>query len=69
MSTLFGGLGDGHRHPAILEGAGGIEPLVLEIDLAAGDLTQLGRMNEWRGALAQGNDRRGIGDGKILAVA
>ena len=69
VGTLFGGLGDGHGHPAILERPGRIEPLVLDVDLAAGDHTQLGRMNQGSGTLAQRDDGCGVCDGKELPVA
>ena len=69
MGSLLGGLGDCHRHASILEGAGGIESLVLHVDLAAGDGAQLGRVDQRGGTLAQRDDGRGVGDGQELPVA
>ena len=69
VGSLLGGLGDRHGHASVLEGAGGVESLVLHVDLAAGDSAQLGRVDQRRGALAQRDDGRGVGDGQELPVA
>ena len=69
VGSLLGGLGDGHGHPTILERPGRIEPLVLDVDLAASDRTQLGRMNEGSGTLAQRDDGSRVSNGKELPVA
>src|SRR5690606_1503253 len=60
--------GDRDRHPAVLEGAGRVDAVVLEVDLAAGQLGEhLG--DDQRGpTLAEGHDRRRVGDRHAVAV-
>src|SRR3712207_8317237 len=44
--ALLDGLGDGHRHAAVLEGAGRVGALDLEVDLAAGAPGELPRRHQ-----------------------
>src|SRR3712207_3894501 len=66
--ALLDGLGDGHRHAAVLEGAGRVGALHLEVHLAAGAPGQLPRRHERGGALVQRHHRRGVGDRQPRAV-
>src|SRR2546430_11850007 len=61
---------DRHRHPAILERAGRVEPLALEVDLEArvGRLGEARRQDERCVALAERDDRRLGRHGKEVAV-
>ena len=66
-------LADGRRHraghPAVLEGAGWIQPLELAPHLGADALGQVGGQDQRRAALAQRDDDIIVGEGKALAVA
>ena len=68
LGALLDGLADRHRHAAVLERAGRVGALDLEVDLAAGALGQPRRRHQRRAALAQGDDRRGLGDRQPVAV-
>jgi hypothetical protein len=71
LGTGFNGLGDGHRHAAILERPGRVEPLVFDEDVAAAPdhRAQFGRMDEGRVAFVEGDHGGGVRDGQVLAVA
>ncbi len=64
------GLGDRHRHATVLERAGGIQPLVFHINLAAAPdaFAQPRAVDQRRRALVQRNDRCRFGNGKEFAV-
>ena len=66
LGALLDGLGDGHRHPAVLERPGRVGALDLEPDVAAGALGQLRRVHERRPSLVERDKRL---DRQALAVA
>ena len=58
FAPFLDGLGDGHRHAAVLERAGGVRALDLEVDVEAELLGEARRGHQRRVALEQGDDRR-----------
>ena len=60
LRTALDGLGHGHRHAAVLEGAGGVHALELHPHVGAGAAGERRRGQERRAALAEGDDGRGI---------
>ena len=71
LRSFLDRLRERHGHPAILERAGRVEPLVLHEDLAIAPdpRAQLRRMDERRGAFVQRDERRRLRHRKKLAVA
>ena len=68
VGALLSGLGDRERHAAVLEGAGRVGALDLEVHVAAGALGDGERRDQRRPTLAQRHDRRRVGDGQSVAV-
>ena len=58
LRALLDGLADGHRHAAVLERAGRVGALDLEVDVAPGAAGELRRRQQRGVALLQGHDRR-----------
>ena len=56
------------RHAPVLERAGGVRALDLEVDLAPGPLGQHGRWDQWRRALPEGDHRRVVGHRQPVPV-
>ena len=71
LGARFDGLGDGHAHAAVFEGAGGIEAFIFDVEVnivaeAGGDVVEL---NEGSVAFAQGEDAGFVVDGEAVAIA
>jgi hypothetical protein len=61
-------VGDRHRHAPVLEGAGGVEALDLEMDGAAGPFGEPGRRDQRGTALEQGDGGPVVADRQPVAV-
>ncbi len=64
--SLFESLGNRDRHSAILEGTGGVQRLIFDENLGFRAFTEARRVDQRGRALAQRNNRRRVGNGKVL---